>query len=350
MERISAKKKDTTIRLYLSGLSYDEIAARTGVSKGTIFNIIAELKAGKFPEAADADEQIELLRELSVEIKRSRLTPGQCSVGLAVLNRINECGLDPADIDRWPSILREVGSEEQAREFVKLIYNIQEVQKNTGLSLGDLDDKVHELEEKASQLEPMAKEHDECKEQLIELTKQRDSLTKEVGNLEEKHKMLNSQVKDLEKHERDLSRRTQDLETRSEKTEAVISALHSDETRLRVIGLTPEKIAEFSQRLSVMVEKHDIPPQQLKGRLFLELENLDHALSQEELIVKDQQIMEGHEKFVAKAKLESEELNAVVGDLKQEKANLEAGIKEIEEYVRQDIVKIIPAAGGLHQQ
>jgi hypothetical protein len=33
-----------------------------------------------------------------------------------------------------------------------------------------------------------------------------------------------------------------------------------------------------------------------------------------------------------------------VGDLNQEKANLEASIQEIEKYVRQDIVKIIPTA------
>ena len=41
-EKLSAKKKASVIRLYLSGLSYDEIAAKTGVSKGTVANIVAE--------------------------------------------------------------------------------------------------------------------------------------------------------------------------------------------------------------------------------------------------------------------------------------------------------------------
>lgn len=321
MERLSAKKKDAIIRLYFSGLSYDEIAARVGVSKGTVFNVIAELKAGKFPEAADAGEQIELLRELSIELKRTKLTPGQCSVGLAVLNRINEVGLEVKDIDRWPLILKSIGDENQVQEFVRLVYSIQDVQKRTGLSMAELDDEVHELERKAADLESIACRYEDYQKQIAEMTERRDNLAGEFANLEEKYKLLNPRVKDLEKREHELSRRTKDMETRAEKAEAVIAALHNDEKRLRDIGLNPEEIAEFSQRLPGIAEKHNIPPKQFKGRLFLVLENLDHALSQEELIMKGQQIMEKHEKFVAKAKLESEELKTVVGDLKREKSS-----------------------------
>jgi len=76
MERLTPRKKLTAVKLYLSGLSYDEIASRTGVSKGTVANVAADLKAGSFPEAADVGEHIELLRDLSVDLKRSRLSPG----------------------------------------------------------------------------------------------------------------------------------------------------------------------------------------------------------------------------------------------------------------------------------
>lgn len=75
MERLTAKKKLAVVRLYLAGLSYDEIAARSGVSKGTVANVVTELKAGIFPEAADVAEQVELLRELSLDLRRSNLTP-----------------------------------------------------------------------------------------------------------------------------------------------------------------------------------------------------------------------------------------------------------------------------------
>ncbi len=59
MEKVSTTKRLTIVKQYLSGLSYDGIAARSGVSKGTVSNIVTELKAGKFPEATDAAEHIE---------------------------------------------------------------------------------------------------------------------------------------------------------------------------------------------------------------------------------------------------------------------------------------------------
>jgi len=120
MEKLSAKKKGTLVRQYLSGLSYSEIAAKSGVSKGTVANVVAELKAGRYPEAADVVDHIELLRELSLDLKSSNLTPGQCATGLAVLSRTTECGLEPGDIDRWSPVLKSVGSEAEVRSFSAL--------------------------------------------------------------------------------------------------------------------------------------------------------------------------------------------------------------------------------------
>ena len=120
MEKLTMKKKLTIIKYYLSGLSYDEIATKCGVSKGTVANIVAELKAGKFPEATDVAEYIDLLRELSLDLRRLGLTPGQCTIGLTALTRINEYGLDPADIERWSMILKSVESKDESQEFVRV--------------------------------------------------------------------------------------------------------------------------------------------------------------------------------------------------------------------------------------
>ena len=99
MEKLSLKKKLLIIRLYLEGLSYDEIAAKVGVGKGTVSGVISELKAGRFPEFGDLSEQLELLRELTIDLRRSRLTPVQAAVGVAVLTRLNELQVEPGEIE-----------------------------------------------------------------------------------------------------------------------------------------------------------------------------------------------------------------------------------------------------------
>jgi len=344
MERLSAKKKVVVVRGYLSGLSYDEIAAKSGVSKGTDANVVADLKAGRFPEAADVVEHIELLRELSLDLRRSKLTPGQCSTGLIVLTRINECGLDPADIDRWPLILKSVKGEDDAQEFVRLVYSIQEVQRRTGLSLEDLDDKAHELERKAADLELISKQHEDYRTQLAELTKQRDDLASVVASLEEKYKLLNPRVKDMEKREQDLSRRIKNIEPRAEKAEVTLATLSKERQGLLDIGLSLEALAEFSQGVQSVAQRHHIPPAEFRDKLLLELKKLDQAVGLEALIQSRQQELEEQEQAVAKARQELETTKAVVSSLKQEKANLETSIKETRERVSREITKITPVA------
>lgn len=263
MDRLSVQKKLSVVRMYLSGLSYDEIAARTGVSKGAVANIVSELKAGKFPEAADAAEHIELLRELSLDLKGAKLAPGQCAGGLMVLTRIRECGLEPADIDRWPMILKSLSNEEDAQEFLRQVYSIQEVQKRTGLSLDALDDRVHKQERKAAELEPLTRKLDSCKKEVAKLAKQRDELAGAVASLDEKNKLLSPRVKDLERRERDLSRRVNDLEPRAERAEATLSTLNKEVQKLLNIGLSLEALAEFSQRLRAVAQHHSVRPVEL---------------------------------------------------------------------------------------
>jgi len=344
MERLSTRKRLAIVRQYLSGLSYDEIAAKNGVSKGTVANVITDLKAGRFPEAADVVEHIELLRELSLDLKRSKLTPGECALGLAVLTRIGECGLDPAEIDRWLLIIKSMVSEDGVQEFVRLAYSVQEVQKRTGLNLEDLDNKAHELERKATDLEPISRQHKDCKKQLAELTRQRENLASAVATLQEKYQLLNPRVKDLEKREGDLSRRIKDMEPRAEKAEVTLTRLSKELQRLQDIGLPFEALAQFSERAQSMAQRHHITATELRDRLFQELESLDQGLGLESLIQNRQQELEERERAVALVRQEHENLKAVVGSLKQEKTSLGASIKNTREKVSREMAKIAVAA------
>ena len=344
MERLTAKKKLAVVRLYLSGLSYDEIAAKCGVSKGTVANVVAELKTGTVPEAADVTEQIELLRELSIDLKQSKLTPGQCAVGLILLTRISECGLDPADIDRWPMILKAVPNENDAREFVRLIYCIQEVQERSGLGIEALDKKVHELEKKAADLEPVSDKLKDSKKELADLTKQRDKLANSVAILEQKEEMLTPRVKDLEKRQQNLSRRIADMEPKAEKAEATISAVKKEIQKLEDMGLSPRGLAEFNEKVQEIAQRHTVKPSELRTRLLQELQSLDKGLALETLIRSRRQELEKTEQALVRTGKEMEAAKAVVGTLGQEKMNLEASINEMREKIMEEITKVVPLA------
>jgi chromosome segregation ATPase len=344
VERLTAKKKLAVVRLYLSGLSYDDIAARSGVSKGTVANVATELKAGMIPEAADVAEYIELLRELSFDLKRSELTLGQCAVGLILLNQISECGLDPADINRWPMILKSVRNEDDINEFVRLVYSIQEVQQRSGLSIEALDNKVHELERKAAGLELISDKLEDCKKQLSELARQREELVNSVAILEQKNELLTPQVKELERREQTISRRIADMEPKAKKAETSLSTLKGEMQKLEDIGFSLRELAEFNEKLELIAQRHTIKPSELRSRLLHDLETLNKGLALETLIQSRQQELDKIEQAIARGKNEIETARASVDSLKQEKRNLEDSIKETREKVGREIIKIIPLA------
>jgi len=344
MERLTAKKKLSVVRLYLSGLSYDDIAARSGVSKGTVANVATDLKAGMIPEAADVGEYIDLLRELSFDLKRSELTPGQCAVGLILLNQISECGLDPADINRWPMILKSVRNEDDINEFVRLVYSIQQVQQRSGLSLEALDNKVQELEKKAADLEPISDKLEDYKKQLTELTRQREELANSVAMLEQKSKLLTPRAEDLERREQTLSRQIGDMEPKAQKAETTLSTLKGETQKLEDIGFSLRELAQFNEKLGVIAQHHATKPSELRNRLLHDLEVLDKGLTLETLIQSLQQELDKTEQALVTTKSEAETTKVVVDGLKQEKTNLEASIKETREKVSREIAKIIPLA------
>ena len=50
MPELTMQKRLSVVRHYFDGLSYGEIARKAGVAKGTVANVIGELKAGHFPQ------------------------------------------------------------------------------------------------------------------------------------------------------------------------------------------------------------------------------------------------------------------------------------------------------------
>ena len=66
MQKLSVTKQSVIVKQYLGGLSYDEIAAQAEVSKGTVANVVADLKAGHILDAQEAVEPGEIERFVAV--------------------------------------------------------------------------------------------------------------------------------------------------------------------------------------------------------------------------------------------------------------------------------------------
>lgn len=85
---IPANLRTTVISLYLQGESRNQIASKTGISQGSVSNIVAAWKKGL--EEADAMT----LRDLGTMMKRAGLNPLQCASGFRMVRVLSELGVN----------------------------------------------------------------------------------------------------------------------------------------------------------------------------------------------------------------------------------------------------------------
>jgi len=342
MDKLSAKKELAVVKLFLSGLSYNEISVKTGVSKGAVSSIIAKLKGGGFPEFADLADQIEVLRDLSLNLKHSGQTPVQCAVGLAVLNRIYECGLEVADIKRWSDIIKMAGNDDTAKAFIEMVYRIQDAQKVTGLTIDEIDNKFQELQNKLAELQPTLTELDEKKDEIAELEKKRDDLIPVVDSLEQKYNTLNPIVKDLQKRQSDLLQQIKQEEEITASTQVGLAAWAKVKQELLKAGFTIEALVEFNDKARVIATHHHIPVPALRERLLHELEVLDKGLGLETMVEATQANMKKQEEAFTSGKNKVKELKETIKVLTEQQVALEGGITVTRDKIGQEIAKIIP--------
>jgi len=239
------------------------------------------------------------------------------------------------------------GGDDTAKAFIDMVYRIQDAQKETGLTIDEIDNKLQELQNKVAELQPTLTELDEKKDEITELEKKRDDLAPVVDSLEQKYSTLNPIVKDLQKRQGDLLQQIKKEEDITVSTQAGLAAWAKVKQKLLKAGFTIEALVEFNDKVRVIATHHHIPVSVLRERLLHELEVLDKGLGLETLVEATQANLKKQQETFTSGKNKVKELKATIGALAEQQAALEAGITETRDTINQDMAKIIPAANEM---
>jgi chromosome segregation ATPase len=338
MQEISLKKKVSIIKLYLEGLSYDEIAARGNISKGTVANIISELKAGRFPEYSDLPEQLELLRELAVDLRKSRITSIQAVLGASMFSRLQELGIEPSEMGSLSDLCRSLDKEGmEVRPFLNAARALEEERERSGLSVEELEMKVRDLEETANRLEPLKREVKAYATQLTDLGEKRRVMTEKVTTLEERTKVLGNNVKYKEQRETALSGRIIELEDRAQNADERLATARKDIKTLSDIGISLDSLSGFAERLKGIAQRHNIRPEDLSNRLLSELEQLNKCIGLETILQDKENEIRNLEDIILKKKDKAAEITSTNETLRQEQSSLRASLLEERKHIITDI-------------
>lgn len=341
MQEISLKKKVSIIKLYLEGFSYDEIAARGNVSKGTVANVISELKAGRFPEYSDLPEQLALLRELAVDLRKSKITAVQAVLGFFMFTRLQELGIEPSDIESFSDLCRTLDKEGmEVQPFLNAARTLEEERKRSGLGVEELEMKVKDLEETANRLEPLKREVKAYEIQLTDLSKKRQSMTEHIADLEERNQKLGNNVKSKEQREAVLSGRVIELEDRAQGADERLATARKDLKTLSDIGISLESLSGFAERLKGIAQRHRIKPEDLSNRLLNELEQLNKGIGLETILQDRENEIRNLDDIMLEKKDKAAEITSANEKLRQEQSGLRASLLEERKHITTDLNSI----------
>jgi len=115
---IPPSKKLEVVKLYFEGLSYDEIAKRTGVAKGTVTAIVEELKDGKFPQFERVTDLVNEVGDLAVGLRKASITITEAAPLFILVKKLVGLGVEPPHLESWVKMCREVPEGEFSRSQI----------------------------------------------------------------------------------------------------------------------------------------------------------------------------------------------------------------------------------------
>ncbi len=134
MKDISLTKKQKVIKLFFSGLSYDEMAVEVGIAKGVCSkNIIEEFREGKLPIPPNMTGYVDELRHLVVDMKKHNTTLNQLKGYNKLHKKLGEMGVGIEQVDHWLDICQDIATEMVSNnKFVAAALHLAQLEAETG--------------------------------------------------------------------------------------------------------------------------------------------------------------------------------------------------------------------------
>ncbi len=283
MREIPREKKGEIAQYYLMGSSYADIEKQTGVSHGSIANIVEELENGKLTIPGTPFDQVNDLRQLSLDLKKKGLDASQALLGVSVFERLKGLGVGPADVGRWSELMKALAPADfPVKDLFESAVRLHKLEETVGKPFEDLTEEYSSLEGKR---EKLRKEIDSLNKRKEKLTAQVEPLTSQTQALEDTKQKLQSILKIQEtkveevktkviergREMAQLSEEVKDLKAKRKKLSSEVDGKEESLKRLQDIGFSDEDLLRLQNRLENMGRKDGTDSNKVKADFFATL-------------------------------------------------------------------------------
>ena len=342
MKEIPRGKRLEVAHYYILGHRYEEIEGETGVSHGSIANIVSEIEQGKLTIPSISFDQVNDLRQLSFDLKKKGLEPSQALLGISFFERLQQLGIGPGELDRWFQLTKRLAPLDfPAKDFFEAALRLYELEKSYGKSFESLTEEYMKLQQGTEKLREAVKSLDKNKAELAKEVeplslqlerneKEKEKLENHVEILTIKLRELKSKVKETEKERYELNREIKDLRGRKVKLCSEVDGKEESLRRLSDISFSDGDLLRLRSLLEKIAKKEGTHTNQVKENFF---RALDYFGSLSEL----QKAAEKETETIKKMRKEKSFLTGEIAELENRKAILQGEAHESASIASQKI-------------
>lgn len=333
MNGISRAKRLEVAQYYLLGYPYSEIVGKTGVSHGSVTNIVKEIENGELTIPGTPVDQVNDLRQLSFDLKKKGLEPSQALLGISFFERLRDLGVSPVDLDRWSELVKTFAPADfPAKDFFNASLRLHELEETVGKSFENLTDEYISLKQEC---EKLGAETDSLDKRRGELTEEVESLVSQVNTLkgtkeelqssletqEIKSQELTTKVLEASKERDQLGKEVKELQIRKGKLSSEVDGKEESLRRLNEIGFSDADLLRLKNLFERMGERAGADANRVKSEFFSALSSFGDFLELQKIAQEQADIVKelGNKKsFLAGEIAELEMIKAVLqGEIRE---------------------------------
>jgi chromosome segregation ATPase len=283
MKELEGNKKLEVARLYILGLSYKEIEKETGVSHGSIVNIVKEIEGGKLDIPGTPFDQVNELHQLSSDLKKNGLSTSQALLGLSFFERALALSIFPEHLERWAQLMNRLTvTESSVADFLNAALRLHQLEDTEGKAYELLIEEYEKVEEDLGHLKleanslavnktTLTEEVGAVSSQVEGLRKTKDKLETEVDGLTIKVKNLKSKVDENMAESVRLDKEVREIKRRKVKLYAEVDGKEESLIRLNDMGFLDEDLLRLKAILDRTARDSGLGQKEVKERFFTAL-------------------------------------------------------------------------------
>ncbi len=280
MKEITRTKRLEVVHYYLLGYTYREIEEESGVSHGSIANIVSEIENGDLIIPGTSFDQVNDLRQLSFDLRKSGLKPSQALLGITFLKKLQDLQITPEHLEAWSELVnRLLPPDFPAKEFFESARRLHDLETTQGKSFETITEeyKIHcqRIEKLKGEVDSLSKAKSQLSNEMKPLSSQLETFKRERERLENdvqiqttKIQELKSRLKEAEAEKLTLDRETKDLHRRKVKLSSEVEGKDETLRKLGEIGFSDEDLLQLKAFLERMSKDENNNLTKVKEKFF----------------------------------------------------------------------------------